>query len=344
MKTKILGILALLCSLHAMAQAPLTHLQMAWQTTVGGNSSEFIGGFEQLSSGDYLLSTTTFSDSTAIFNCGISPQYAGQQGMKMMLSILDSNGSFAQHLCVPAKMYSFSGGITNTNDGGFAITGQSPDLYTPGFNNLDAYLAKFDANYNLTWQKTMYAPGGADFGINITQLHDSSLVAVGYTKSKNNPNYPFLVSGKSAPYYVKFRPTFPFNLNQAIYCPANSLGGDAVAVKQVNDSTVAMIGSYDVGGINTSIMFATMNLQATQVTHHYYGGGLTESGTSFVIAPNGDYILTSISNSNDSIVQNHSSGFTDGFVLRINPQGQVMWKKCYGNIRYDFIKDRKSVV
>ena len=338
MKNTIITITTLLCSLHAVAQAPLSHLQMVWQRNIGGMANEYVGGFEQLSSGDYLLSTTTFSDSTAIFNCGISPQYAGQQGMKMMLSILDSNGNFAQHLCVPAKMYSFSGGITNTNDGGFAITGQSPTLYYPGFSELDAYIGKFDANYNLTWQGTMYASGGGgDFGINITQLYDSSLAAVGYTKSKNNANYPFLVAGKSAPYYINMIPDTSRNALYNRRCPPNSLGGDATAIKQINDSTVAIMGTQDAGSINTSIMFATMNLKATQVTHHYYGGGLTESGTSFVVTPNGDYILTSVSSSNDSIVQNHSSGFTDGFVLRINPQGQLIWKKCYGNIRYDYI-------
>ena len=111
MKTKILGILALLCSLHAVAQAPLSHLQMVWQRNIGGTANEYGSGLIQMPSGDYVLSTTTFSDSTATFNCGVPPQYAGQQGMKMMLSILDSNGNFAQHLCVPAKMYSFSGGM-----------------------------------------------------------------------------------------------------------------------------------------------------------------------------------------------------------------------------------------
>ena len=334
MKTKILGILALLCSLHAAAQTPTTHLQMVWQTTVGGNSSEFIGGFEQLSSGDYLLSTTTFSDSTAIFNCGVPPQSGA---MKIMLSVLDSNGNFAQHVCVPAKIWAFSGGITKTNDGGFAVTGDSPSIYPSDLGRLYAYIAKFDANYNLQWHKSIGSQGGEGHGSNMIQLHDSSLVTVGYTTSKNNSNYPFLASGKRAPHYIKFRPSAPFHINSVVHCPANSLGGEARDIKQVNDSTLAMIGTYDVGGINTAIMFATMNLQATQVTHHYYGGGLTESGTSFVIAPNGDYILAGGSNSNDSIVPNHSSGFTDGFVLRINPQGQLIWKKCYGNVGNDFI-------
>ena len=275
MKNIITTIATLLCTLHAMAQAPLSHLQMVWQRNIGGTANEYGSGLIQMPSGDYVLNTTTFSDSTAIFNCGIPrPQYSGQ-AMKMMLSILDSNGNFAQHLCVPAKMYSFSGGMTNTNDGGFAITGQSPTLYYPGFSELDAYIGKFDANYNFEWQKTIYTQNGEDFGINITQLHDSSLVTVGYTKSINNFNYPFLVAGKSAPYYINMKPDTPrFFINKR--CPPNSLGGDAVEVKQVNDSTVAMIGSYDVGGINTAIMFATMNLQATQVTHHYYGGGLTD--------------------------------------------------------------------
>ncbi len=67
-----------------------------------------------------------------------------------------------------------------------------------------------------------------------------------------------------------------------------------------------------------------------------YGGSSNDWGNSVCLTNDANYIIAGHSESND---QNSSSqiGGIDFWVLKINPTGNIIWKKKYGGLQYDFL-------
>ena len=61
-----------------------------------------------------------------------------------------------------------------------------------------------------------------------------------------------------------------------------------------------------------------------------FGGSLNEEAKALVVAPNGDYMLLGNSGSTDGTIGTNTSGTQDYWLMRINPTGEVIWSKTYG--------------
>ena len=66
-----------------------------------------------------------------------------------------------------------------------------------------------------------------------------------------------------------------------------------------------------------------------------YGGTGTDSGSSMLQHINGGYIIGGSTNSTDGDVSN-SKGLHDGWVIRINEAGNILWEHSYGGSGQDF--------
>jgi hypothetical protein len=237
------------------------------------------------------------------------------------------------YICTnPGDNAAYSTDIINTYDGGFAIIGGK--YYQGKFDN---YFYKYDSLLTKTPTYYIVPSQMADLLYGAAELSDHSIAVIGEANG-----YPHTTSTRYYPMYYGIAPdtsnVYRYMSNSYKRMTTNMQGGKGNEIKQVNDSTLAFIGTHDVGSVNTSILFTTMNLLGDNPVHRYYGGGNLDIGQSFVITPNGDYILVGYSRSKDSIVQNHSSnGNADGWVLRTDAAGNVLWKKCYGSTYSDYL-------
>jgi glycosyltransferase A (GT-A) superfamily protein (DUF2064 family) len=61
-----------------------------------------------------------------------------------------------------------------------------------------------------------------------------------------------------------------------------------------------------------------------------FGGSGGEMGTSITSYLDGGYVLTGVSNSNDCDFEEMNKGGEDVFVIRLDPRGDILWKKTFG--------------
>ncbi|MFT4024646.1 MAG: hypothetical protein QM664_12780, partial [Flavihumibacter sp.] len=72
-----------------------------------------------------------------------------------------------------------------------------------------------------------------------------------------------------------------------------------------------------------------------------YGGSQMDIGNRIVPLPDGNYLLLCSTASNDGNFPGNrsASGFTDGGLIKIDPNGQVLWTRCYGGSRNEELFD-----
>jgi len=68
-----------------------------------------------------------------------------------------------------------------------------------------------------------------------------------------------------------------------------------------------------------------------------YGGSQMDIGNRIVTLPDGNYMLLCSTASHDGNFPGNrsASGFTDGGLIKVDPNGQVLWTRCYGGSRND---------
>jgi hypothetical protein len=61
-----------------------------------------------------------------------------------------------------------------------------------------------------------------------------------------------------------------------------------------------------------------------------YGGSAGESSHSITTTPDGGFVLTGETSSNDGDFKGRAKGGGDIFVIKLDSQGNIQWKKTYG--------------
>jgi hypothetical protein len=250
--------------------------------------------------------------------------------------VLDSNGNFLNYICPPYNRDgSLSAGITKTFDGGFALAATFE--LAPNNSYHDAMVFKYRDSLQFQSIKGLAVGNGIpDESYGVIQLLDSTLSIIGRTKAPLN-GYPYATNTNFAPLYYNVSLNTPHYYNTtSIRVPTGAVGGVGKEIKQLDDSTLVYVGTYEMNSFNTAYTLSKMNLLGTNATHRYYGGADTDVGNSFVITPNKEFILAGYTDSNDSLRPNHSV-HPDGWVFRVNSAGQMLWSKCYGSTGYDFL-------
>ena len=104
--------------------------------------------------------------------------------------------------------------------------------------------------------------------------------------------------------------------------------GGFIAVGQTNSK------NGDVSGLHGNwedVWVVKFNAQQKIVWSKVFGGTGRDWANKIIPAHGSGYLIIAAGNSSDGdIVGNHSSGASDLWVLKIDDQGAVIWKKCYG--------------
>jgi hypothetical protein len=152
--------------------------QLIWQKSFGGSEVDEPRGIANSNDGNFVIVGDTRSlDKDVTSNNG---------GADVWIIKVSNNGDLIWEKTIGGSSFDVARSISNTNDNGFLISGNSRSLDN-NFNNKgqnDALILKLDNNGNFIWQKII---GGTEneFLFDAIQLNDNSIIAIGESNSSN---------------------------------------------------------------------------------------------------------------------------------------------------------------
>lgn len=207
---------------------------------------------------------------------------------------------------------------TITSDGGYVITGGT-DSQGAGFN--DAFLAKYDSNDNLTWNRTW---GGIqdDVSSAVIQTSDGGYVISGGTYSYGIGDKDAFLAKYDSSGNLAWSRTWGGITEETSYDVVQSTDGGYLITGITN--------SYDVG--NDDAFLVKYDSAGTLLWSRVWGGTNYDSSSAVIQTNDGGYVIAGNTNS-------YGAGTNDGFLVKYSSSGTLMWNKTLGGVNYDGVYD-----
>ena len=235
--------------------------------------------------------------------------------------------------------------IIQTLDGGYAIIGFSfsnDGDVTDNSGLQDYWLAKLDANGNITWQKS-FGYQGADSGISVIQTNDQGYIVSGIldvTASGGLGNSSRSENRHAGGDYWVLKLNSTGDIEWSKY-----FGGNATdtpeGIVQTDDNGFIIAGGSDsedtdISNNNGSYDFWVVRISASGnlVWEKSFGGDQIDEARAIVKSGDGNYIIAGDTRSNDNDISNNN-GAADLWLIKISPNGDLLWEKTIGGTSFD---------
>lgn len=301
---KLIYILVILCPLFGFSQTDtIAHLY-----TFGGNNNDNAEEIEATTDGGYIVIGSTSSNSS-----GNTDAY---------LLKVDSMCNYEWSLALGGTNNDWGYSIKQTFDKGYIIALSSNSYGNGGY---DAVLMKRDSLGNFQWRKTYGGPDW-DFAYSVVQTYDSGYVFCGETYNNT--------SGYSDVYIVKTTP-----LGDTLWI--RNLGGALIdkgnSVIETSDSNIVVAGIRNTTTDSTQAYVIKLTPNGTLLWDSIYGDTLYENINAIIETTNGNYVI------NGTTTSFNSNNDLDFYLIRIDKDGIIIWKKFFGSVgdeeAFDLIED-----
>jgi len=217
-------------------------------------------------------------------------------------------------------LYAFGGNnndsaeeIEATTDGGYVVIGATS---SNSWGNTDGYLLKVDSMCNYEWS---IALGGAnnDWGYSIKQTFDKGFIIASTSNSYGNGGYDAVLMKRDSLGNYEWRKVY---------------GGQdwdfAYSVVQTYDSGYVFCGeTYNNSNGYSDVFIVKTNRLGDTLWTRTYGGALIDKGNSVIETSDSNIVVAGITNTlTDS---------TDIYVIKLTPNGTLIWDSIYGNSLYE---------
>lgn len=276
--------------------------------------------------------------------------YLSKNIIPAVASILIATSSYGQ---VPApavqlsKMYGgtdsdYPTSIIETKDNGFLIGGwvMSKDGDVVGAhgngNITDGWVIKTDSAGTLLWSRAL---GGSDFD----DVHTVAEGRNAYVVGGRFWSYDGDASGTTGPlsrgFIAWLDKTDGSILSIKTY--AGTHLGHVQDIKVVNDNNLLVSGTKYTTSLSHGTLWVTlMDSTGNPIWEKNYGRATVMSGAESACSSikDGDYYMVAgvTTSSDGDAVGQHGAG--DGFVLRLDSEGNKIWSKCYGGTGDDYVQ------
>ncbi len=243
--------------------------------------------------------------------------------------------------------------ITHTSDGGLAIIGYTKsidgDISDHVTEQNDYWVTRLDANGSILWSKT-YGGSADDRGEAIKTTNDGGFIITGYSRSadedvsSNNGFYDQWIVKLDASGNIQWEKSIGYS------------GSDqAFDIIQTNDGGYLTTGFLDITasggqgnfGRSTSIgafenpehgvgefWCHKLDANGTIIWSRYFGGTNNDRSYAVLETSNHHFILAGSSESTDFDITN-SKGSYDFWVVKLAPNGDMIWQQSYGGSGID---------
>jgi regulation of enolase protein 1 (concanavalin A-like superfamily) len=204
--------------------------------------------------------------------------------------------------------------VIQASDGGFIVAGYSA-MNGPG--NDDVYLMKTDANGDILWSKTYGGPL-SDRGYSVTQTSEGEFVIAGYTD--------FYGVDVSDVYLIKTDANGDTVWTMTYGGPSSDRG---YSIIQTDDGGFAVTGHTWLQSVNYEIYVIRTDAYGDTLWTRTYGGVNNDQARSIAQTSDGGFIIT-------GYTETYSSGSSNIYLVRTDPNGDLLWEQAYGGIGDDW--------
>lgn len=325
----------ILCNHIFFAQSP----NVLWQKTYGGTSFDLLYDLVACSDGNYLL--IGYSGSTVSGNCtestnGISDYWVVK---------VDANGTIIWQNKYGGDERDNLFSAIETPDGGYLLLGQSlsapsGDKTAPLYGSYDIWVVKIDENGNVIWDKT-YGGDNLEFISSIIETSNGYILC-GNSLSDISGNKTTPNLGTYDIWLVEI--DFAGNIlwQQSYGGDGADRPSDIITTSDNNILITAVsstsnsgdFGQTNYGAIDYWVL--KLDLNGTLLWQQNYGGSGFDEARKVVETIDGNYIIVGFSNSPISGTKNSTNyGDYDIWIIKIDPNGNLLWEKSYGGDAYD---------
>ncbi|SRX72472.1 T9SS type A sorting domain-containing protein [Aequorivita antarctica] len=308
--------------------------QLEWQKSLGGSRGDTAYSILQTMDGGYMASGfTSSSDGDVTFNHGASDIWVVK---------LDSEGNIEWEKSYGGTSNETGHNIIQTLEGGYIIAANTSSNDGDVSNNnggVDYWIIKISSTGLIEWEKN-YGGSDNEWAYRILQLADGSYIVAGITTSNdgdvsfNHGGYDYWVVKLSSIGSIEWEKTFGGSLEDSLKSIDLTQDGGFILgghSKSLDGDVSINYGARDFWILKLS---GSGNIQWEKS----FGGTLEDFVTNIEQAPNGDYIISGYTGSNDGHVSNNYGGF-DYWLVKTNSSGSIIWTKCYGGSNWDLPAD-----
>jgi len=210
-----------------------------------------------------------------------------------------------------------SGSIQQTSEGGYIVAGWT-DSFGAGYS--DIWVLKLNSDGAVAWQKA-YGGTFTDFAYSIQQTDDGGYIVAGYTYSFGAGDYDFWVLKLNSDGAVAWQKAY-----------GGAFQDQPEPIQQTSDGGYIVAGfTYSFGAGYSDIWVLKLNSDGAVAWQKAYGGTYWDYVTSIQQTSDGGYIVAGYTYSFGAVDY-------DFWVLKLNPDGTVVWQKAYGGTNNDFVR------
>lgn len=235
--------------------------------------------------------------------------------------------------------------LIQTSDGGFALIGFSKSNDGDASNNNgqnDFWVLKLDSNGNLIWENS-FGFAGADSGISIIQTSDGGYLLSGIldvTASGGQGNSKTLLRKHAGgDYWVIKLAADGTQLWSKFY--GGTFTDTPNDIIQTNDGHFILVGfsdsnDVDISKNNGSYDFWVVKIDESGsiIWEKSFGGSEADEAHAITQTADGNFLIVGNTSSRDKDVS-INLGATDVWVLKMSPNGALIWETTYGGSNFD---------
>ena len=230
--------------------------------------------------------------------------------------------------------------IETTSDGGYITVGTTASadgLIPANFGIADVLLTKLDALGNIEWIKNL---GGSNLeeGYSVYQTIDGGYFITGYTRSNDvqvASNYGLKdvwVVKTNGLGIIQWENTYGGTNDERAYYSAQTADGGYILAGYTESNNIDV--TFNNGAADVWIV--KMDSAGTLQWQKSYGGTGYDYGYFISETPDGGYIITANSDSNDGDVTGYHGGTSDVWIIKVNSTGTIQWEQCYGGSSLEY--------
>jgi hypothetical protein len=303
-----------------------------WQKTIGGSGYDVgISVIQTLDNGYIISGYTSSNDGDISLNHGL---------FDSLVIKLDALGNIAWLKTYGGSQNDYAYTIIQTNDGGYMIAGNSNSNDNQVSINkglLDGWVVKLDALGTIEWEKT-FGGTNIEYINSILQTTDNGYIFVGHTYSndgdvtQNQGNCDAWIVKLNPNGIIEWQKTYGGNEVDFLYAIQQTPDGGYISCGQTESSN----GDLSINRGISDAWVLKLNSIGNITWNSTYGGSSDDSLASIIQTPNGDYIMSGATNSNDIDITTNN-GESDGWIVKISSIGNLIWQKTLGGSALDGI-------
>lgn len=189
---------------------------------------------------------------------------------------------------------------------------------------------------DLIWQQTLGGSAGEEWGYSVDSTADGGMLITGIAYSEDNNITG--ARGNGDLWVVRLGPDGKPLWNRAYGGNGSDYG---LSVKTLADGGSVIIGTTgsnngDVTGYhgNGDLWILRLSPAGDPIWNRVYGGNMTDEGGDIIQTPDGGYMLTGYTMSNDGDASGHHGG-GDLWMIHLDQEGKILWQKVFGGSKRD---------